>query len=500
MAAEMRGDLSADEEARLLRSIAGRERANEALHAANLAQSERAADFEQALEQLKLATGATTLREVVDKVAAQAGTRVSLDREKTQAEARLVAARQDKDAALRALNELKASGLGGMELSRDVCNALEAEIHQAKATLKVNSAAFERLDGVLSAVRQGAFGLAQRLQAFDDALDTAATPNAGSMPNDGSIMMKQPSLLLLKQHRGGERPSVALAMAAGIGGTTMGLRGESAECLALAEAKLTRILELVGQPSGASVGGFGYGADGSDGAASSGDPALDEATGATARLELLDERNALWSPATNNDPVVHANNIRVRPDGRPARHRGVALPPPVREDFDPLDSARSDTTASNGGSANDHVDHGRLGDALVPSRIILKMSSSRHCAEVFRKKEVRDSQPLSWVSSGRLKTDVVVVAVGREGASSCREGRLGRGDDRQAAKAQPTGGGHPARDVAHASFRHGPVVRAQQERTGSGGESQGCARGASRRHWLVLGVRDAAELPGPVKW
>ncbi|POM76990.1 hypothetical protein PHPALM_5702 [Phytophthora palmivora] len=149
MVAEMRGDLSAEEETRLLRCIENRERANEALHAANLVKSQKNADFEAVLAELKLAMGASCLREVVEKIAAQAATSVSLDKEKTQAEERLIAVRQEKEQVLRELNELKASGIGGIELNREVYNTLENEIQQAKAALKVNKSAYERLDGVM---------------------------------------------------------------------------------------------------------------------------------------------------------------------------------------------------------------------------------------------------------------------------------------------------------------------------------------------------------------
>lgn len=341
IAAELRGDLSAEEEARLLRSIESRERANEALHLANLTKSEKAADYEDVLDQLKLAAGATTLEEVVEKLFAQGTTTTSLEKEKAQAEARLVAARQEKEQALQALNELKASGIGGIELNREVYNTLENEIQQAKATLKVNKAAYERLDGVITGVRQGSFGLAQRLQAFDDVLDIAAP----------------------------ESISLQMSSSGGSGVVPVGARGENADCLALAELKLTKILELVGQQNSSvnSFGGFS-GASGTEG---------DDAFEDGASRADLDDRNAPWSPTMNSDPVLHRNNIRVRP-GIPFSRQ---LQFEQREDSS-LDSARSDISSQSDASS-EHM------DVLVPSRDILKMSSSRHFSEVMRKKEVR---------------------------------------------------------------------------------------------------------------
>lgn len=409
MAAELRGDLSADEEARLIRCIASRERANEALHEANLVKSQRAADFEEVLSQLKFVVGAASLHEVVDKVAAQAATRLSLDKEKAQAEARLAAERVDKEQVVRALNELKASGIGGIELNREVYNTLESEIHQARAMLKANKAAFERLDGVLSAVRQGAFGLAQRLQPFDDVLEGQAVPGTPGTAGAGGDGMSSPlptsaalgstttSLFMLKNRRAtvDRAPGMKTAGPGAIGASgvaiAMAMRGESADFLTLAELKLARILEIVGQPS-TSVSGFGY----ADGDASGGDSAHGAASGGgddaagTARFDLLDDRSAIWSLTANSDPVVHQNNIRVRPDGRVGgRPRGATAFVPTRDEDAP-DSARSDTSSSGGGVAPADDLGGESGELFVPSRDILKMSSSRHCAEVLRRKEVRD--------------------------------------------------------------------------------------------------------------
>ncbi|DAZ93807.1 TPA: hypothetical protein N0F65_008566, partial [Lagenidium giganteum] len=327
MVAQLRGDLSAEEEARLIKSIESRERANEMIHEANESKSQKAADYEEVLDQLKLSMGAASLREVVDKINSQTMTGSSLEKEKTNAEARLVAVRQEKEQALRVLNDLKASGIGGIELNREVYNTLEHEIQQSKATLKVNKAAYERLDGVISAVRQGSFGLAQRLQAFDDVLDMS-----------------------------------------GVESLSLSMRSDNADSLAIAEAKLTKMLELVGQQN-SSVNSFsGFGGD-----------AEENYDDGNARVEV-DEHNATWSPHVNNDPVLHKNNIRVQPNAPRFHHSYVS------DDGTP-DTARSEESTSSEGS--------EIMDVHVPSRDILKMSSSRHYAEVQRKKEMAEKQKLA---------------------------------------------------------------------------------------------------------
>ncbi|KAG3163200.1 hypothetical protein PI124_g6124 [Phytophthora idaei] len=373
MVAEMRGDLSAEEEARLIKCIESRERDKEALHAANLVKSQKNADFEAVLAEMKLAMGASSLREVVEKIGAQAATSVSLDKEKTQAEERLIAVRQEKEQVVKELNELKASGIGGIELNREVYNTLESEIQQAKATFKVNKSAYERLDGVMSAVRQGSFGLARRLQAFDDVLETGLGENASGSAtgNSGS---------------GGMIPTNSmLSLMSG---------GEHAGYLVTAELKLTKILEIVGQSSSSvnTFGGYdGSGVDNGNAGDENSQGNNPEDGGNNAHLELLEDGHSMWSPTTNNDPRLHENNIRVRPSTRGlpsassmAARIGVTLP----DSDDEPDSARSEASATGS-------DIGEQMSVLVPSRDILKTSSSRHFAEVMRKKELAEKQKVA---------------------------------------------------------------------------------------------------------
>ncbi|TYZ58848.1 hypothetical protein PybrP1_000484 [[Pythium] brassicae (nom. inval.)] len=404
IAAELRGDLSAEEEARLLRSIESRERANEALHLANLTKSEKVADYEAVLDQLKLAAGANSLEGVVEKLFAQGATTVSLEKEKAQAEARLIAARHEKEQALQALNELKASGIGGIELNREVYNTLENEIQQAKATLKVNKSAFERLDGVITGIQQGSYGLAQRLRAFDDVLELSS--------GDSAI-----SLL------GG-------AVGSSSSGTGAGTRSENMDSLAVAELKLTRILELIGQQNSSvnSFGGFG---------GATADESEDGFEDGSSRADL-DDRNALWSPTANSDPVLHRNNIRVRP-GPPSaiRARGVA----------------------------------RLGAVRHLDAVGREQRPRRRAGAVPRHSQ---DEQLASLLRGHAEE-----RVGGEAEGGGRERSLGRRDAVKTAKAQPVGGGHPAFDVADAAADAGAW---EPERQGQ----------------QVLRLRHAAQFQGPL--
>ncbi len=151
----------------MIREIENKRKETEDLAAANMEITQRAADYDQIFVAMKQATGGTTLQDVVDKFEAQISSHANLEKEKSKAEARLGMAKALKEAALKALNDLKASGIGGIELSRDVYAALENDILQAKAQLKANKAAYEGLDQILASVRQGASSLVQRLAPFE---------------------------------------------------------------------------------------------------------------------------------------------------------------------------------------------------------------------------------------------------------------------------------------------------------------------------------------------
>lgn len=204
MAAEMRGDLSADQEARLTAALAEKEAANEALKLASKERADRAAALEEAFMAIKQATGVSTVEEMVDKflnqgasvfagvvVCASVGmwvcarcphsplllfvlsslrltmhwrspaiilwafaivvvrfsagcmatdsTQQALEADQVDAEAKLAKVKKAKEAAATAFASMKASGLGGVELNRDMYIKLEEEIAETKAQLKVRT-------------------------------------------------------------------------------------------------------------------------------------------------------------------------------------------------------------------------------------------------------------------------------------------------------------------------------------------------------------------------
>ena len=71
MAAEMRGDLSAEQEARLQAALREKEGANDALKQASKERSDRAAALEDAFLAIKQATGVTSVEQMVEKFLSQ---------------------------------------------------------------------------------------------------------------------------------------------------------------------------------------------------------------------------------------------------------------------------------------------------------------------------------------------------------------------------------------------------------------------------------------------
>lgn len=254
--AELRGDLSSESENQLQFRLRETERNQQALKEVTKAQNEKVGSLEDAFQKIRQATGVRTVDEMVEKFMGQGSNTQALEAEQREAEERLARARKRSDEASNALNEMKASGIGGTELNREVYDTLDEDISQARAALKMNKAACERLESVLVAVRQGAMGLAQRL-----------TPFKGMIEHHEEMNMA---------HSG----------------------NESLDSLHISELKLTKMVEATGQPAGSGGGqsslttnadGDGDGEDGGE-----------------------EGKPRLWTPHGNDDPSVSTNNLRVR--------------------------------------------------------------------------------------------------------------------------------------------------------------------------------------------
>ncbi len=168
LAAELRGDLSKEEEARLQSQLRDKETQAEELRKRSRVKTREALTLEEAFAKIRQATGVSTLDEMVEKFLGQGANRSSLEEEKKAAERSLSDVKAQRDALQKQFAELKASGVGGTELNRDLYDRLDAKLAKAKASLKVNKASCDRIEAVLVAVRQGAVGLSQRLAPFSN--------------------------------------------------------------------------------------------------------------------------------------------------------------------------------------------------------------------------------------------------------------------------------------------------------------------------------------------
>lgn len=162
---------------------------------------------------------------------------------------------------------------GAVEISRDAHEALERQISEAKAALKVHRAACERLEGIVVSVRQGAFGLAQRLQPFEELLAEGEGSEAGE----------------------GDDSDADSAVGGAGGAAGDGALPEPAvECISVlmrVERRLTRMLEMIAQTA----------------------PARASESEALSHSASVSSASAWGGPLVSADTLPAANNVRVKP-------------------------------------------------------------------------------------------------------------------------------------------------------------------------------------------
>lgn len=370
----------------MLRQLQKREGESEQLRQASKERARKAMTLEQAFMQIRQATGVTTLDEMVAKFMGQGANKKALEDEKAEAERRLARIKEQKKAAEDEFAQLKASDLGGTELSRERIAKYEAEISTARAQLKVSKAACERLEGVLVAVRQGAVGLAQRLAPFDF-LDEGPTEKKAIDDDDSSESnasdAKVRCAVLVSCSVVACR---ACRVADGVFCHMQSSR-DTLENLMASERKLVRMLQAMSAASvvglngtapapGASQGAAGgTGGSGADLARASagggrGDTGGFAAGPHTAHLSFAGDDSARpWTPKVNNDPKVHHNNVRVSSILNRAQ-----------------DTASVRTPRSHDADSDDDSDDGK---GRLESRADIKKRARKRYQEEQRKRDVR---------------------------------------------------------------------------------------------------------------
>merc|ERR1719446_2052220 len=115
-ASELKGDMSEEEE----RALQGRLQEREQLGEANEAKLREFNALEEQFTAIRQATGVNSLEEMVEKFIGQEGNRETLLNEQIEVESKLVEAKAKKEEAEKQFSELKASGIGGTELNREI--------------------------------------------------------------------------------------------------------------------------------------------------------------------------------------------------------------------------------------------------------------------------------------------------------------------------------------------------------------------------------------------
>lgn len=122
--AELRGDLSKEEEEELIEKLKKREGQSAKLRAASIDRNKKAMTLEDAFTQIRQATGVTSLGEMVEKFMGQGASKEALLEEKAAAERKLAEVLKNKKESLDKFNAMKAqvaqTGLGGLELNREI--------------------------------------------------------------------------------------------------------------------------------------------------------------------------------------------------------------------------------------------------------------------------------------------------------------------------------------------------------------------------------------------
>lgn len=139
--------------------------------------------LEEAFAEIRQATGVTTLEEMVDKFLGQKANKESLQKEKKEAEASLKTLRAEQKQVEEKYAAMKASGIGGSELNREIYDRLDDEISAARNELRKSMEANRKLEEILVSVRLGAFGLMKRLEPFSHLVDNQ---EENDMPKTGN--------------------------------------------------------------------------------------------------------------------------------------------------------------------------------------------------------------------------------------------------------------------------------------------------------------------------
>mmetsp|Transcript_5027 Transcript_5027/g.5156 ORF Transcript_5027/g.5156 Transcript_5027/m.5156 type:complete len:675 (-) Transcript_5027:185-2209(-) len=330
LATELRGDLTKEEEGLLRMQLREKEENTKKLQRANEESQKRITAMEDAFMLIKQVTGVSSLEEIVEKFSNQRINKKNLEKDVRDTEHKLAEAKKAAAEADERFQDVKSSGSGADDLNRERIDQMEEEIASARNELKITKAATERLGTVLVALRQGAYGLLQRIQPYKDLIDSP--------------------VFELTATRGEEDDSCA----------------ETMDALSNAEQCLSKMLELIGGAGDVSPAKF----------------ALTDDENIFQGFDDLNGSRSLASRSSGRDSPPSKNNVRVK-SRRHAHGSDVA-------DEDDFSSAYQGFGGGGGDQSPSGSGASMTGDEteVVPTRSILKKYSVRTSQDEVKKAEM----------------------------------------------------------------------------------------------------------------
>jgi len=163
LAIELKGDLTRDEEHFLRGQLGNKVEKTRSLQRATEESHKRLTAMEDAFMQLKQVAGVSSLDEMYEKFNNQKNSKKALESDVKDATDRAAKAKKVAAKLEQQFQEIKASGGGMAELTREASEGLEASIRAKKAEYKLVKSDTERLSALLLGLQQGSAGLLQRV-------------------------------------------------------------------------------------------------------------------------------------------------------------------------------------------------------------------------------------------------------------------------------------------------------------------------------------------------
>jgi len=163
LAIELKGDLTRDEEHFLRGQLGNKVEKTKSLQRATEESHKRLTAMEDAFTQLKQVTGVSSLDDMYEKFNNQKNSKKALEADVKDATDRVAKAKKTVAKLEHQFQEIKASGGGMAELTREAMESSETAIRSKKAEYKLIKSDTERLAGLLLGLQQGSAGLQQRV-------------------------------------------------------------------------------------------------------------------------------------------------------------------------------------------------------------------------------------------------------------------------------------------------------------------------------------------------